>query len=153
VCTFWIRPAHRSATSSRCSLPPVDGEGVDARAETSFIDWDSQGAGWPAERERADGARAAFADLPPLLTGEAAVPAFLLEHDVVSVSPLIDDRADARQVEPALNMLFDYEARRGRASSVRESAGSGRLANPGKKPRPRSEDSRGHHPDAYSLAA
>ncbi len=70
--------------------------------------------GWPTDRDRANGARAAFADLLGSPTGEAAVSAFLLEHDaVVSMSPLIDEiepRAP-RQVEPVPNMLmFDHEA-------------------------------------------
>jgi RecB family exonuclease len=70
--------------------------------------------GWPAERERANGARAAFADLLGSPTGDAAVSAFLLEHDaVVSVSPLSDEieQAAPRQVEPVpTTLMFDYEA-------------------------------------------
>lgn len=70
--------------------------------------------GWPAERDRIDGARAAFADLLRSPLTEVAVSAFLLEHDaVVSLSPLVDeiDSSVPRQERPVPALLvFDHEA-------------------------------------------
>jgi RecB family exonuclease len=70
--------------------------------------------GWPAERDRIDGARAAFGDLLGSPVAEVAVSAFLLEHDaVVSLSPLVDEiesrgPKEERPVPPVL--IFDHEA-------------------------------------------
>ena len=70
--------------------------------------------GWPSERDRADGARAAFADLLRSPLREVAVSAFLLEHDaVVSLSPLVDEIGNVREsherpVPPT--PVFDHEA-------------------------------------------
>ena len=70
--------------------------------------------GWPAERDRIDGARAAFADLLGSPVTEVAVSAFLLEHDaVVSLSPLLDEieSSQPRDVRPVSTVLmFDHEA-------------------------------------------
>jgi RecB family exonuclease len=70
--------------------------------------------GWPAERDRIDGARAAFADLLRSPLAEVAVSAFLLEHDaVVGLSPLVDeiDSSLPRQERPVPALLvFDHEA-------------------------------------------
>ncbi len=70
--------------------------------------------GWAAERDRIDGARAAFVDLLGLARNEVAVSAFLLEHDaVVSLSPLVDE---IQQVGECLieaiptHLMFDHEA-------------------------------------------
>ena len=70
--------------------------------------------GWPAERDRIDGARAAFADLLRSPVVEVAVSAFLLEHDaVVSLSPLVDEIDSSvprlKRPVPAL-LVFDHEA-------------------------------------------
>jgi RecB family exonuclease len=70
--------------------------------------------GWPPERDRIDGARAAFVDLLGLASNEVAVSAFLLEHDaVVSVSPLVDEiqQVGERLIEALpTDLMFDYEA-------------------------------------------
>lgn len=70
--------------------------------------------GWPAERGRADGVRAAFGDLLGSPTREVAVSAFLLEHDaVVSLSSLVDEieQRSHKQAQPASSVLvFDHEA-------------------------------------------
>ena len=70
--------------------------------------------GWPAERGRADGARAAFADLLRSASREVAVSAFLLEHDaVVSLSPLVDEIGQVTEFEVRpvpTTLIFDHEA-------------------------------------------
>jgi RecB family exonuclease len=70
--------------------------------------------GWPAERDRIDGARAAFADLLASPTMDVAVSAFLLEHDaVVSLSPLVDEieHNASTQIAPIPGaLIFDFEA-------------------------------------------
>jgi RecB family exonuclease len=70
--------------------------------------------GWPAERERMDAWRAAFADLLDSPTDEVAVSAFLLEHDaVVSLSPLADEiesRGQFQERPVPATLTFDYEA-------------------------------------------
>jgi RecB family exonuclease len=70
--------------------------------------------GWPSERDRIDGARAAFADLLGLSDGETAVSAFLLEHDaMVSLSPLADEiqQVGSTRIDPIPTIpIFDYEA-------------------------------------------
>jgi RecB family exonuclease len=70
--------------------------------------------GWPSERDRMDGARAAFADLLGSAVTEVAVSAFLLEHDaVVSLSPLVDEieSSGPRQERPVPSvLLFTHEA-------------------------------------------
>ena len=100
--------------------------------------------GWPAERGRADGARAAFADLLRSASRETAVSAFLLEHDaVVSLSPLIDEIEQVAETEvqqvPA-TLIFDHEALT-------------HGAEPGNRDDPRFRGQTGpHHPDGYSLS-
>ena len=71
--------------------------------------------GWPAEADRLDGARSAFADLLRLPSACVAASTFLLEADsLVSPSPLIDeiDRGglEAAEVESDLPRTFSYEA-------------------------------------------
>jgi RecB family exonuclease len=70
--------------------------------------------GWPSDRDRIDGARAAFADLLESPFTEVAVSAFLLEHEaVVSLSPLVDEieSSGPKQVRPVPGVLiFDHEA-------------------------------------------
>ena len=70
--------------------------------------------GWPSERDRIDGARAAFADLLQSPLSEVAVSAFLLEHEaVVSLSPLVDEieSSGPTQESPVPDVqIFDYEA-------------------------------------------
>jgi RecB family exonuclease len=117
--------------------------------------------GWPGERGRADGARAAFADLLSSPSREVAVSAFLLEHDaVVSLSPLVDEieqRAErvTQPVPPVL--MFDYEAlTRGTLEAVAgESARewSTFRTQAGRRDEPRFRGETGpHHPDGYSLS-
>jgi RecB family exonuclease len=118
--------------------------------------------GWPSERDRVDGARAAFADLLSSPISEVAVSAFLLEHDAsVSLSPLIDEveQRPSKRVEPIPNVLmFDYEALTqdpAQTTAVRENARE--WANFRIQARGR-DDSRfrgstgPHHPGAYSLS-
>ena len=70
--------------------------------------------GWPAERGRADGARAAFADLLRSASREVAVSPSLLEHHaVVSLSPLVDEigqvtEIEVRPVPTTLIFFFGY---------------------------------------------
>ncbi len=71
--------------------------------------------GWPAEAERVEGARAAFADLLRLPAGRLVVSAFTLEADaLVSLSPLTDEieRSGLEPVggEIAPVRIFEYEA-------------------------------------------
>jgi RecB family exonuclease/inactivated superfamily I helicase len=70
--------------------------------------------GWPAEQERLQGARAAFADLL-MLPERLVVSTFQLEADTaVAVSPLVDEvrRAELDAVEEPVpaRRIFDYEA-------------------------------------------
>ena len=70
--------------------------------------------GWPSERDRVDGARAAFADLLESPLTEVAVSAFLLEHEaVVSLSALVDEieSIGQKQERPVPGVqIFDHEA-------------------------------------------
>jgi RecB family exonuclease len=71
--------------------------------------------GWPAESDRLDGERAAFADLLQLPTSQLAVSVFTLEADaLVSASSLVDEvpRAGLEVIHDAsqLHQIFDYEA-------------------------------------------
>ena len=70
--------------------------------------------GWPSERDRIDGARAAFADLLESPSTEVAVSAFLLEHEaVVSLSPFVDEieSSGPKKVSPVPRVqIFDHEA-------------------------------------------
>lgn len=118
--------------------------------------------GWPSERERSDGARAAFADLLRSPDREAAASSFLLEHDTaVGASPLIDELATLsahRVQEVPATLMFDYEAL-GRdpidLAAVHESTRdwarfrsqmrAASMAPPGRTDR--------HQPPAYSLSA
>ena len=70
--------------------------------------------GWPSERDRIDGARAAFADLLESPSVGVAVSAFLLEHEaVVSLSPLVDEieSSGPKKESPVPGVrIFDHEA-------------------------------------------
>lgn len=70
--------------------------------------------GWPAERDRVEGLRSAFADLLGSASREVCVSTFLLEHDaLVSPSPFTDEvqNQNARQIlPPSSTMIFDHEA-------------------------------------------
>jgi RecB family exonuclease len=64
--------------------------------------------GWPPERGRLDGARAAFADLLSSPTRDVSASGFLLEHDaVVSLSPFVDEieRRSATRTRPVPAVL------------------------------------------------
>jgi RecB family exonuclease/inactivated superfamily I helicase len=70
--------------------------------------------GWPAESDRLDGERAAFADLLRLATSRVAVSAFTLEADaLVSPSSFIDEVAHAAletvRDTSSLHRIFDHE--------------------------------------------
>jgi RecB family exonuclease len=85
--------------------------------------------GWPAERDRTEGLRSAFADLLGSPTREVCVSSFLLEHDaIVSPSPFTDElrHVEHTRVEPVPGtLIFDHEAlSAGRVSTdvVRERA-------------------------------
>ena len=140
----------------------VDGEWPDRpRRNIFYASAILRELGWPAERGRADGARAAFVDLLSSPSREVAVSAFLLEHDaVVSVSPLVDEieqKAErvAQPVPPVL--VFDYEAlTRGTLEAVagesaREWAAFRTQAVACDEPRFRGQTGP-HHPDGYSLS-
>jgi hypothetical protein len=148
----------------------VDGEWPDRpRRNIFYTSAILRELGWPAERGRADGARAAFGDLLGSPTREVAVSAFLLEHDaVVSVSPLVDEieQRKERVPQPVPSVLmFDYEALvRGTlealaGESVREWAALRVRLKPDTTPTavvgddPRYRGQTGpHHPDGYSLS-
>lgn len=94
----------------------VEGEWPDAPRRNIFYSPSLlRQLGWPAEAERIDGARAAFADLLRLPASRIAVSAFALESDaLVSSSPFIDaiERAGLEPVEsltPA-GRIFEHEA-------------------------------------------
>ena len=70
--------------------------------------------GWPAESDRLDGERAAFADLLRLATSRVAVSVFTLEADaLVSPSSFIDEVAHAAletvRDTSSLHHIFDHE--------------------------------------------
>ena len=118
--------------------------------------------GWPAERDRIDGARAAFADLLDSPLRETAVSAFLLEHDaVVSLSPFVDEieHREARRIEPVPNVLmFDFEALTQETvvtAVVRDAArewATLRVDASVREPRRVAGITSQHRPDAYSLS-
>ena len=140
----------------------VDGEWPDRpRRNIFYASAILRELGWPAERGRADGARAAFVDLLSSPSREVAVSAFLLEHDaVVSVSPLVDEieQKAERVPQPVPSVLvFNYEAlTRGRLEAVagesaREWAAFRTQA--GRRDGPRFRGETGpHHPGGYSLS-
>ena len=71
--------------------------------------------GWPAESDRLDGERAAFADLLQLPSSQLVVSVFTLEADaLVSASSLVDEvpRAELEVVHDASqsHQIFDHEA-------------------------------------------
>ena len=71
--------------------------------------------GWPADSDRLDGERAAFADLLRLPRSRLAVSVFTLESDaIVSASPLVDEVAHAGLDTTEENLppsgIFDHEA-------------------------------------------
>ena len=71
--------------------------------------------GWPAESDRLDGERAAFADLLQLPTSQLAVSVFTLEADaIVSASSLVDEvqRAELEVIHDTsqVHQIFDSEA-------------------------------------------
>jgi RecB family exonuclease len=94
----------------------VEGEWPDAPRRNIFYSPSLlRQLGWPAESERIDGARAAFADLLRLPSSRVAVSAFSLESDaLVSPSPFVDaiERAGLEPVEsaPAPARIFEHEA-------------------------------------------
>ena len=124
----------------------VDGEWPDRpRRNVFYTSAILRELGWPAERGRADGARAAFGDLLSSPSREVAVSAFLLEHDaVVSVSSLVDEIEQRKEKVPqpvSSVLIFDHEALvRGAPTAV-----------VGDDPRYRGQTGP-HHPDGYSLS-
>jgi ATP-dependent helicase/nuclease subunit B len=71
--------------------------------------------GWPAEADRLDGARAAFADLLQLPSTNVVASTFLLEADaLVTPSPFVDELErsglEASEEPQADVRVFDYEA-------------------------------------------
>ena len=93
----------------------VDGEWPDRPRRNIFYSTSVlRQLGWPAERDRNDGARAEFADFLQSPGCEIAVSGFLLEHDnTVSLSPLIDEieHVRGRRIKPVPGrLIFDYEA-------------------------------------------
>jgi RecB family exonuclease len=140
----------------------VDGEWPDRpRRNIFYASGILRELGWPAERGRADGARAAFGDLLISPSREVAVSAFLLEHDaVVSVSPLIDEieQRPERVPQPVPSVLmFDHEGlvhgalKALAGESVREWASFRTQAGHRDEPRFRGETGP-HHPGGYSLS-
>jgi RecB family exonuclease len=94
----------------------VEGEWPDASRRSIFYSTSVlRELGWPAEQERLQGARAAFADLLTLPSARLVVSTFQLEADTaVAVSPLVDEvrQAELDSVEEPvpLRRIFDYEA-------------------------------------------
>jgi RecB family exonuclease len=94
----------------------VDGEWPDRPRRNIFYSTSIlRELGWPAEAERLDGARAAFADLLRLPSTNLAASTFLLEADsLVTPSPFVDEleRSGLEAVEvPDVDLrVFDYEA-------------------------------------------
>ena len=124
----------------------VDGEWPDRpRRNIFYTSAILRELGWPAERGRVDGARAAFGDLLGSSSREVAVSGFLLEDDaVVSVSPLVDEieQRKERIAWPVPSILiFDHEAlvRGAREAVVVDD------------PRYRGQTGP-HYPDGYSLS-
>lgn len=94
----------------------VDGEWPDRpRRNIFFSTGILRDLGWPAESERIDGARAAFADLVRLPSVRLAASTFLLEADaLVSPSPFVDELHDAQlecvEEPPVTARIFEHEA-------------------------------------------
>ena len=80
--------------------------------------------GWPADADRLDGARAAFADLLRLPTEKLVISTFSLEHDAIVGPSTLLDELDAAGAAPGAGLetrpydghpaervrMFDYEA-------------------------------------------
>ncbi len=142
----------------------VDGEWPDRPRRNIFYSTSIlREFGWPAERDRTDGLRSAFADLLGSAAREVCVSAFLLEHDaIVAPSPFVDEiqHREPKHVQSIPGtLIFDHEALMAgltAAEVVRASArewASYRL-----QARPRDDSGfRGatgpHLPNAYSLSA
>jgi hypothetical protein len=93
----------------------VEGEWPDASRRNIFYSTSVlRELGWPAEQERLQAARAAFADLLTLPAERLVVSTFQLEADTaVAASPLVDEvtRAELDVIEEAVPAcrIFDHE--------------------------------------------
>ncbi len=120
--------------------------------------------GWPAESERLDGARAAFADLLGLPSAQLALSTFTLEDDgVVAGSTLLDEIErigfDRVEASPAIPRIFEYEAlglepvRIGALSDARQADARRRIDMREVDPSRYRGATSGHTATAYSLSA
>ena len=143
----------------------VDGEWPDRPRRNIFYSTSIlRELGWPAEAERLDGARAAFADLLRLPSTRLVASTFLLEADALATpSPFIDEleRSGLESVEEAGADLrvFDYEALSSEPAATAGLPDGVRVWAAFRASRPAADDSRyrgstgTHTAAAYSLSA
>ena len=157
-----LRAADRSTAACRSSTPPRRPTASSTRCRSSGLidaDWPErerrsifypafllQSLGWPEERKRLDGARAAFVDLLGLAARRFALSTFTLEDDaIVEPSAFVHEvraLAPPRQVvaERAPARVFPWEALildpRGRRRAGRTGAHLGRAAASRGRPAP-----------------